>query len=328
MEKDLLLKRYLCDNERFADLLNGIVGEQLVEPESLTELDTQTGIFTTVRRRFGRNKRQGFRDLLKKAAFGVNFLVVGVENQESVHYLMPLRCMSYDAAEYERQAAHIKKRVRKQPDISSAEFLSGFTKESKLNPCITLVLYFGEDWDGPRKLSDIIDFSEIPEKFRYLVNDYPVYVLEIQKLKNTEMFKTDLKQVFDCIRLSKEPEMFSQLVASDPTYETLDEDAYDVIAEYTDIDELKEIKDVCRKRKGEKKVNMCYAWQVIKQEEWEKGQAAGQAIGQEIEREKGVKALCKTCRDFGISREDVVKKLVENMELSKEQAEEYVKKYY
>lgn len=323
MEKDLLLKRYLCDNDRFADLLNGIVGEQLVEPENLTELDTQTGVFSVLRNRFGRNKRQGkqgHRDLLKKAAFGVNFLVVGIENQESVHYLMPLRCMSYDAGEYERQAAHIKKKVRKMPDISSAEFLSGFTKESKLNPCITLVLYFGEDWDGPRKLSDIIDFTEIPEKFRYLVNDYPMYVLEIQKLKNTEMFKTDLKQVFDCIRLSKEPEKFSQLVANDPVYETLDEDAYDVIAEYTDIDELKEIKDVCRKRKGEKKVNMCYAWQVIKQEEREKGQ--------EIEREKGVKALCKTCRDFGISREDVAKKLVENMELSKEQAEEYVKKFY
>ena len=95
MERDLLLKRYLCDNDRFADLLNGIVGEQLVEPESLTELDTQTGVLSVLRNRFGRNKRQGYRDLLKKAAFGINFLVVGIENQESVHYLMPLRCMSY-----------------------------------------------------------------------------------------------------------------------------------------------------------------------------------------------------------------------------------------
>ena len=178
------------------------------------------------------------------------------------------------------------------------------------------MLYFGENWDGPRKLSDIIDFSEIPEKFRYLVNDYPVYVLEIQKLKSTEMFKTDLKQVFDCIRLSKEPKKFSELVAGDPTYATLDEDAYDVIAEYTDINELKEIKDVCRKKKGEKKVNMCYAWQVIKQEEREKGQ------------EKGIIALCKTCRDFGIPHEAVVKRLAENMDLSTEKAEEYVKKFY
>lgn len=111
MGKDVLLKRYLYDNERFADLLNGFVGEELVKPESLTELDTQTGLFSELRNRFGRNKRQRYRDLLKKAAFGINFLVVGIENQESVHYLMPLRCMSYDAGEYERQAAHIKKKV-------------------------------------------------------------------------------------------------------------------------------------------------------------------------------------------------------------------------
>lgn len=68
MEKDLLLKRYLCDNERFADLLNGVVGEQLVEPEGLVDMDTQSGVFTRVRSRFGRNKRQGYRDLQKRVS--------------------------------------------------------------------------------------------------------------------------------------------------------------------------------------------------------------------------------------------------------------------
>ena len=259
MEKDLLLKRYLCDNDRFADLLNGIVGEQLVEPENLTELDTQTGVFSVLRNRFGRNKRQGYRDLLKKAAFGINFLVVGIENQELVQYLMPLRCMSYDAGEYERQAAHIRKRVRKMPGITSAEFLSGFTKESKLNPCITLVLYFGEDWDGPRKLSDIIDFTEIPEKFR-------------------------------------------QLVTEDSAYEALDEDAYDVIAEYTNVKGLKEIKDVSKRKEGGK-VDMCYAMEVLLREQ----------------REIGIQTLCETCREFGILDREVVKKIAKKLEISKEQ---------
>ena len=53
------------------------------------------------------------RDLIKKSAFGVNFAVIGVENQEMVHYLMPLRTMEYDVAEYEKQAATIRKRVKK-----------------------------------------------------------------------------------------------------------------------------------------------------------------------------------------------------------------------
>lgn len=46
----------------------------------------------SINRLFKRRKyRQRYRDLIKKAAFGVNFIVIGVENQEKVHYLMPLR---------------------------------------------------------------------------------------------------------------------------------------------------------------------------------------------------------------------------------------------
>lgn len=40
MEKDFLLKRYLADNERYADLLNGIgfAGKQIVTADDLQEL--------------------------------------------------------------------------------------------------------------------------------------------------------------------------------------------------------------------------------------------------------------------------------------------------
>jgi uncharacterized membrane protein len=72
------------------------------------------------------------------------FADAGIENQEEVHYLMPLRVMSYDVAEYERQASVIKKKVRKMKGIKKAEFLSGFLKENRLQPCVTLVLYYGQ----------------------------------------------------------------------------------------------------------------------------------------------------------------------------------------
>ena len=58
----------------------------------------------------GRKQKAKYRDLIRKVAFGVNFAVIGIENQEEVHYLMPIRVMSYDAAEYERQASVIKKK--------------------------------------------------------------------------------------------------------------------------------------------------------------------------------------------------------------------------
>lgn len=40
MEKDSLLKNYLSDDQRFADLMNGFIfhGEQVIKPQDLQEL--------------------------------------------------------------------------------------------------------------------------------------------------------------------------------------------------------------------------------------------------------------------------------------------------
>ena len=107
MEKDLQKKSYFSDEKRFADLINGIVGagKTIVTSSDLTDMDSQTGTagIQTAERKT-RKRYPGYRDLVKKAAFGVNFMVIGVENQEKVHFLMPLRCMAYDADEYKRQA--------------------------------------------------------------------------------------------------------------------------------------------------------------------------------------------------------------------------------
>lgn len=125
MEHDLIAARFLSDNERYADLLNGIGfgGENIISAEDLSDLDSRGGLWQTKKAGGRKGKKPKYRDLIRKVAFGVNFAVVGVENQEEVHYLMPLRVMGYDVAEYERQAAKIKKAVRKKQNILPGEFL-------------------------------------------------------------------------------------------------------------------------------------------------------------------------------------------------------------
>ena len=131
--QDMVLQRYLSDNERYADLINGcwFGGRQVLKASDLSERDTQTEYWRRMKRIGGNGKwrRQRYRDLSRKAAFGMNFVVIGAENQKEVHYLMPLRSMGYDVDEYERQAADIKKQIRKQKGISRSEFLSGFGKK-------------------------------------------------------------------------------------------------------------------------------------------------------------------------------------------------------
>lgn len=264
MKKDLCLKRFLLDKRRFADVINGFIGggELLILPEDLSLLGTQSESTRT----------QKYRDRLTQAAFGVNFMVIGIEGQESTHYLMPLRCMSYDATEYERQAAEIKKEVRLRKGVTREEWLSGFGKTDRLKPCVTIVLYFGEEWDGAMRLHELIDFTDIPSKLKTLINDYPIHILEIQKLTDTTMFQTDVKQVFDAIRFSKDPEKFKELIKTDPAFKALDIEAYDVIMQYTRAKEFGEIKE---KVIGEEKVDMCKALTLLLEDERTQGKKEG-----------------------------------------------------
>jgi len=325
MERDLQKKSFFSDEERFADLINGIVGsgKKIVTPSDLVDVDSQTG-FAKLLPAFGEKKRkrkQHYRDMVKKAVFGMNFLVIGLENQEEVHYLMPLRCMAYEVDEYEHQAMKIRRRVRKQKGISTAEFLSGFTRQERLKPCITLVLYYGEDWDGAKSLHSLLDFMDIPREFYGLVNEYNMHICEVRKFEDTDVFQTDLKQVFDFIKYSKDPEKLYELVMKDSAYQELDEDTYEIIAEYTKSKELMEIKK--QKQEGGT-VNMCEAITELIQ----RGRMEGvmQGITQGIE--QGMQALIETCIEFGSTRKETLDRVMEKMQVPQEDAERYVEKYW
>lgn len=60
MEKDIKWKAYLSDDERYADIINGIGcgGAQIVKETDLQDTGTQ--------------EKQKARDALRKTAFGVN----------------------------------------------------------------------------------------------------------------------------------------------------------------------------------------------------------------------------------------------------------------
>lgn len=254
MEEDLTAKNCLSVDARYADLVNGLLlgGQQVLDASDLQEADSQQW------NRQGRRKgkyRQSYRDLIKKTAFGVNFSLIGVENQKLVHYLMPLRTMEYDAAIYRGQAAKIAGMLKEMGGLTDAEFLSGFRKDDKLYPCITIVLYYGDGWDGARSLHELLDFTDVPVSLKKYINDYKIHVFDIMKI-DTTVFRTDLKQIFAFLQCAKDKQKLKELVEGDSTYQELEEDAYDMIAAYTRAEKFVAIKDKYRKKE---KVNMCQA---------------------------------------------------------------------
>lgn len=91
----------------------------LIQFRKKQEMDTQTGFWgkTTGSRKRRYNKKHGYgikiRDLVRKTAFGINFAVIGIENQSNIDYTFPVRAMSYDVGEYEKQLKRIRRRLRR-----------------------------------------------------------------------------------------------------------------------------------------------------------------------------------------------------------------------
>ena len=291
MTHDITWKDYFSDNERYADLINGLGcgGRQVVTKSDLQELDTQTGLgrnskFIRNIRRMANGRKIKIRDMLRKAAFGINFAIIGIENQEVTDYAIVLRNMTYDVGEYEKQAAAIRREIRRNHSgLSKGEYLYGFKKDSKLRPVITFILYSGpESWDGPEKLHDIIDFTDIPNELREITSDYKINVIEIRKLKDTSIFKTDVRQVFDFIRYSEDKNKLKELVDKDKYYSNMEEDAYDVVANYTNAEELIATKDYYEREDG--KLDMCKAIKDLIAD----GRAEGMAIGRTEGRAEGI----------------------------------------
>ena len=298
MKQDLLAKRYYSDNRRFADLINGIVcnGIPIVKQEDLSEMDTETG----------QGKR---RDLVRKAVFGVNFAVLGLENQEKLDYRLPLRVLGYEVGAYEHQAAEIYREIRRSgrnfdTELSSGEYLYGFRKSDRLHPVITIILYYGEEeWNGSRDLYGILDFQDIPEQIRQYVQNYRIHVIDVRRME-----RTDLRQVFDLIRFSGNRERLRDLIEQEPAYGKLEEDAFDFASSYVGLRELSKWKEAVRE--GER-FNMKTGFQMYEDEFLERGRARS-VIQSALALNLPVEQIAQIC-SCGVDRVKQIQKTMEKV---------------
>ena len=227
MGKDVEWVDFFEDDCRYADAINGIVfsGKQVVSEADLSELDTRAG--------------KKVRDLVRKTALGVNFAIVGIENQDEMDYEFPIRIMEYDVKRYKKQVTRTRNQLKQQKEkLNPGEFLYGFKKDSRLHPVVTFALYSGvKKWDGPLSLHDIIDFTDIPDELRKPVADYRIHLIDIRRFKDMSVFKTDLRQVFDFIRCAEDKKALLELVSEDEYFKNISQDTYDVITKYANLGE-------------------------------------------------------------------------------------------
>ncbi len=198
---DRATKSYLTQSSVFADIFNFYLyeGQQVIDPGQLRELDP-----AELSMPYGTDRKgepvQRYRDLFKA------LLLLGIESQDEVHYAAPVRNLLYDALQYARQVEETARNHREQKDYRGrdrGEFLSGFYREDKLLPVITLVVFFSpKEWDGPRSLREMMAAEDAA--IRSMLPDYRIHLVSPAELSKADFgkFHTSLGDVLEFIKYS------------------------------------------------------------------------------------------------------------------------------
>jgi hypothetical protein len=292
-KSDTISKELLQDNNYFADVVNNALfnGDRVVNPDELVELDSTE--LTVIEDETKNTAVQKQRDILKKAVIlrdkKAVYVILGIENQTDINYAMPVRIMTYDAFRYSKQVEKAAKKHREETkkhrnkiktvdgkNITGAEFLSGWKKEDKLIPVITLTVYYGTDeWDGALSIHGMFA-REIDEKILGMIPDYRISILEPKKINNWDNFQTDIGALFHAIAVSDTEYGLDDLF--DPEhgmYRNLDNEIVKAINFYTESNFCIE--------EGKERTDMCIAVQ----SSYEKAKSEGIVIGRNEGRAEG-----------------------------------------
>lgn len=263
--KDTVTKNYMKQNTIFADAFNYYIygGQQRILPGQLQELDT-TEIVVPYGADDAGEPEQVYRDVMKSVVAMKDeyaaYLLLGIENQGDVNYAMPVKNWLYDAINYAKQVQKSASSHREAKDSkghSKGEFLSGFYKEDRLIPVITLVILFSPDkWDGPTSLHEMLSVRD--EHILSLVPDYQIHLITPYRLSKDELkkFHSSLREVLTFIKYSKDREKMDEAVRDN--FKKLRKEEIDVLNYCANVN--------LKLPPGEEEVDVCKAWEDMKQE--------------------------------------------------------------
>ena len=299
----------------FADMFNKFLyhGKQVINPDNLIEMDS-----TEIVVPYGEGKAgvpaQKYRDVLKlmKTDGNIAYCILGCEDQGAIHYAMPVKNMLYDSMQFARQVTKAAKshRQEKEHKPTSDEFLSGFYKTDRLIPVVTLVIYWGPDrWDGPLTLKEM--YTEADDAVMQYVPDYKINLIAPEQMTDNEIkeFKTSLKEVMLYIKYSKDKNKLLEIAQEDPDFLSVDRQAAEVINTVTN--------SKLKYPEGKETINMCLAIEEMRMDSKREGIREGE-----------IKGAVETCKNFNMTLEKTIQYISDHFDVSLQQAEDEVKKYW
>lgn len=320
---DILAKEYMGRPSVFADVFNQFLyhGRQVIVPERLVELDT-TGITVPYGADSASVPEQRYRDVAKLLMAMTDgyaaYCILAVENEGKIHYAAPVKSCLYDAIQLAHQvtvtaASH---RNQKQEDRkpSGDEFLSGFWKEDRLLPVVTVIVYFGaEEWDGPLSLREM--YSDCSEEILRYTMDYHVNLITPSGLSDSEIdgFQSNMREIMRYIKYSKDREKLRSVVSTEQRFKCVERQAAEIINAATGSN--------MKIDKGKESVDVCIAIQEIREEGKIEGKIEGKMEGI-------IEGAITFAQRLGVQKEQVKNLVMEEYDKDEDEAEELINAYW
>ena len=255
---DIATKQYMSHRDVIADVFNFYIydGRQVIKPEKLQKIDTAEVALPYVND--AEIAVQKLRDNIMLWTMAMDdkaaYAVLGIENQDKIHYAMAVKNMLYDALQYAKQVEEAKRSYRnglnkKRIKLNSEEFLSGLKKADRLMPVITLVVYFGDkDWDGAKSIHEMLSVDD-DELLSYVPN-YKINLIEPAKISDEDYdkFKTDVGSVLQFIKHQSDED--GSWIKGKTRFKHVEKEAVELINLITGSkitgEEKEEVVDMCR----------------------------------------------------------------------------------
>lgn len=271
------LNHYLQDNRVFADMVNLCVydGRRVIRPEELTD---EESVVYPKSHQGKRSERRN--DVSKRCRNGSAYQIFCLENETKINYIMPVRGMEYEAGRYRKQVREITESHEKGDYQDWGELSSGFTREDRLYPVVTLVLYWSREvWDGARSLLEMLDMTEEEKKaLTPFLQDYKLNLINMYDLKNTEACDSQLKYVLKLLQMDDDKKAMYEEAASNSEYGGLKADTGRVIAALLGDKDLQMYMEKQSTEGGT--VGMCKALDDLKKDAKQQGMEIGKAEGE------------------------------------------------
>ena len=365
------------NEEQFQCSVDRTLDQATVSDAAGTEIQIEKSRPRPGRRRD--TKAKLMRDVKMQLRSGTVLQVLAVENQSYINYGMPVRIMGYDAAEYNRQMKERRQQVSalwKQVESSGqydtlaipvtyAEYMSGILKTDRLHPVYTICLYSGtETWDGPRKLSDMMEFRAETDPLKEYFSDYPANLFCVNEQKEFECFHTELRELLRAMNYRKDKRKFLSL-EKDERYAHLSKETWEAIATMTGRSFFEENMETYKSQNENQReeYDMCQALREIREDFFNEGKAEGKAEGRaegkaegreegraegreegikegreegheagikegrEEEREAGIRRLIEDNLEEKKTKEIIIQKLIRWFSMDEQTAQLYLDKY-